>query len=385
MNWPQRITDWLETRWLNPAYSGWLLGSLALFLFIAATNTLSGWLYVISGLIFALLTVAAILSYRNLQSLQVRRSTIPPVTAGDPIAISITLINQSSGPKSLLQIWDILPPGLGETAAQTIGQTIEHIPAQSRQTHSYNHPTTTRGIYRWQNISIRSAAPLGLFWRRRRWQERVSATVYPPIVPLQRAPIIDEMGQDLSLQVLDNRRARTSTEGMTRSLRPYRWGDPMRMIHWSTSARHGELRVREMETMTSGRSIVICLDSASTWDRDSFEQAVSAATALYFYAVKQQLNVSFWTAHTGKLRGAEQVLQVLAGVMPGEAINHPPLTEPLIWLTQNLSHLESLPAGSRWLLWQTHPVVLDSSGRTKGQIVDVTRPIGPQLTSINIG
>jgi uncharacterized protein (DUF58 family) len=380
MNWLQRITDWLETRWLNPAYSGWLLGSLALFLFIAATNTLSGWLYVISGLIFALLTVAAILSHRNLQSLQVRRSTIPPVTAGDPIAISITLINQSSGPKSLLQIWDILPPGLGEAAAQT----IEYIPAQSRQTHTYQHPTTTRGIYRWQNISIRSAAPLGLFWRRRRWQERVSATVYPPIVPLQRAPIIDEMGQDFSLQVLDNRRARTSTEGMTRSLRPYRWGDPMRMIHWSTSARHGELRVREMETMTSGRSIVICLDSASTWDRDSFEQAVSAATALYFYAVKQQLNVSFWTAHTGKLRGAEQVLQVLAGVMPGEAINHPPLTEPVIWLTQNLSHLESLPAASRWLLWQTHPVVLDGSGRTKGQIVDVTRPIGPQLTSINM-
>jgi uncharacterized protein (DUF58 family) len=380
MNWLQRITDWLETRWLNPAYSGWLLGSLALFLFIAATNTLSGWLYVISGLIFALLTVAAILSHRNLQSLQVRRSTIPPVTAGDPIAISITLINQSSGPKSLLQIWDILPPGLGEAAAQT----IEHIPAQSRQTHTYQHPTTTRGIYRWQNISIRSAAPLGLFWRRRRWQERVSATVYPPIVPLQRAPIIDEMGQDFSLQVLDNRRARTSTEGMTRSLRPYRWGDPMRMIHWSTSARHGELRVREMETMTSGRSIVICLDSASTWDRDSFEQAVSAATALYFYAVKQQLNVSFWTAHTGKLRGAEQVLQVLAGVMPGEAINHPPLTEPVIWLTQSLSHLESLPAASRWLLWQTHSVVLNGSGRTKGQIVDVTRPIGPQLTSINM-
>jgi uncharacterized protein (DUF58 family) len=376
MNWLNRITDWLETRAVNPSYSGWLLLCLSIFLFVAATNTMAGWLYVMSGVMMALLLVAAILSYRNLQSLQVRRSSIDPVTVGEPLELSLLLLNASPAPKGLLQINDRLPPDLGAL----LPQTLETVPAAGRQTLAYQCPTVQRGIYRWDRVEVRTAAPLGLFWCRRSWQERVNAVVYPKILPLKRCPIIDEMGKDRSLQVLDNRRSQNSSEGMTRSLRPYRWGDPMRMIHWSTSARHGELRVREMEIMTSGREVVICLDSAATWDRALFEQAVSAATALYFYALKQQLNVSFWTANTGKLRGAKQVLQVLAGVMPGEAmpIEQPP-KEPLVWLTQNLNTLETLPHGSRWLLWQPNPVVLNFAGSSKGLSINVEQPLEQQL------
>jgi uncharacterized protein (DUF58 family) len=377
MNWLNRTTEWLETRWVNPSYSGWLLSCLAIFLFVAATNTMAGWLYVMSGVMLSLLLVAAILSYRNLKSLQVRRSSIEPITVGEPIEISLSLMNASPEPKGLLQIYDRLPPELGSQ----LPQTIETVPAQGRHTLTYSIPTTRRGIYRWQNVEVRTAAPFGLFWRRRSWPERISAIVYPQILPLKRCPILDEMGRDRSLQVLDNRRSQASNEGMTRSLRPYRWGDPMRMIHWSTSARHGELRVREMERMTSGREVVICLDSSAIWEREAFEAAVTTATSLYFYAVKQQLNVCLWTAHTGKLRGAQQVLQTLAGVMPGQAtpIEQPP-QEPLIWLTQNLNSLNDLPNGSRWLLWQDNPVVLNLSLNLKGMVINATeQPLEHQL------
>jgi len=47
-----------------------------------------------------------------------------------------------------------------------------------------------------------------------------------------------------------------TTEGLTRSLRPYRLGDPTRLIHWRTSARYGELRVRELEVMTGGKKLL---------------------------------------------------------------------------------------------------------------------------------
>ncbi|NJO50369.1 MAG: DUF58 domain-containing protein, partial [Leptolyngbyaceae cyanobacterium RM2_2_4] len=57
----QQINHWLETRWVKPAFSGWLLAGLSLFFFAAATNTMAGWLYVISGVIFALLAIATIL------------------------------------------------------------------------------------------------------------------------------------------------------------------------------------------------------------------------------------------------------------------------------------------------------------------------------------
>jgi uncharacterized protein (DUF58 family) len=377
MNWRTRITTWLETRWVNPAYSGWLLTCLAIFLFIAATNTLSGWLYVMSGGMLALLLVAAVMSYQNLRSLQIRRLPIDPVTVGEPLQISLALMNPTKTPKGLMQVVDQIPPGLGVVQSQT----VELVPAQGREIVHYDYPTQRRGVYRWQNLAVRSAAPLGLFWRRQVWPSRTTAIVYPPILPISRCPLIDDVGRERSLQVLDNRRAQASHEGVTRSLRPYRWGDPMRMIHWSTSARHGDLRVRELEMISSGRELMIALDSATPWDAELFEQAVTAATSLYFYAVKQQLNISVWTAGTGKLRGAKQVLRVMAGVMAGEAPKAEGLpTGPVVWLTPNISSLAGLPAGSRWLLWsRTDDVVWNAPPLTRGMVMEDERSLGEQL------
>ncbi len=377
MNWRTRITTWLETRWVNPSYSGWLLAWLAFFLFIAATNTLAGWLYVMSGGMLALLLVAVLMSYQNLRSLQVRRLPIEPVTVGEPLQIGLALMNPTKTPKGLMQVVDQIPPRLGLVQCQT----VELVPAQGREVVHYDYPTERRGVYRWQNLAVRSAAPLGLFWRQQVWPVRTTAIVYPVILPISRCPLIDAVGRERSLQVLDNRRSRVGHEGITRSLRPYRWGDPMRMIHWSTSARQGELRVRELEMMSSGREVMIAIDSAMPWDAELFEQAVTAATSLYFYAVKQQLNISLWTAGTGKLRGAKQVLRVMAGVMPGEAPKTDGMPqEPLIWLTPNVNSLAQLPMGSRWLLWPlTDGVVLDGSAIGRGKVIMRDRDLGAQL------
>ncbi|MFM2429337.1 MAG: hypothetical protein RLZZ511_550 [Cyanobacteriota bacterium] len=376
MNWRTRITTWLETHWVNPAYSGWLLSALSIFLFIAATNTLAGWLYVMSGALMALLLMAAWLTVRNLKSLQVRRLPIEPITVGDRLEIGLALQNPSGAPKGLLQIVDPLPPQLG--MPQDV--TVEAVPARGRQVVNYDRPTQRRGIYRWQNVEVRTAAPLGLFWRRQVWPIRTTAIVYPAILPIGRCPLIDDVGRERSLQILDNRRAQASHEGMTRSLRPYRWGDPMRMIHWSTSARHGELRVRELEMTSSGREVLIAIDSACPWNAEDFEQAVTAATSLYFYAVKHQLNIALWTAGTGKLRGAKQVLRVMAGVMAGEAPRQETLPkEPVIWLTQNVNTLAQLPVGSRWVLWPTTDGVVLQSGQGRGKVIDRAMDLAAQL------
>ncbi len=188
--------------------------------------------------------------------------------------------------------------------------------------------------------------------------------MYPSVLPLTQCPLVDQIGRDISLQFNSDRRTQAATEGITRSLRPYRWGDPTRLVHWRTSARYGELRVRELEVLTGGQELVICLDSALPWRNVSgdfsngiiepFEQAVIAATSLYFYAYHRNLNVKLWTAGTGLVQGSQAVLETLAAVQSEEDIraeNLPAL--PLIWLTQNSTGLGTLPSGSRWLLWPT--------------------------------
>jgi uncharacterized protein (DUF58 family) len=342
-----KIADWLETRAVTPAYAGGLLAGLTVFFFGSATNTMAGWLYALSGGTLALLGIAAVLPPRSLRDLEVYRRPIEPVSAGDRITVELEIANRARQPKTLLEVRDILPFVLGEPVVRP----IELIPAQSIYADTYYLEVRQRGVYRWQEVQLRTAAPLGLFWCRRSQPVKALAVVYPRVLPLNACPLVDRIGQEDSPQFYDRSRSQTATEGLTRTLRPYRHGDPTRLIHWRTSARYGELRVRELEVAAGGQEIIIALDSAATWQLEEFEAAVTVAASLYFYASKRLLNVKLWTAGTGVTSGNRVVLETLAAVNAGEdAVDSPPKL-PLIWLTQNAASLSALSPGSRWVLW----------------------------------
>jgi uncharacterized protein (DUF58 family) len=367
-----RLANWLETHWLTPAYSGWLLGGLALFFFMAATNTLAGWLYVISGVMAALLAIAALLSARNLRGIQIVRRPIYPVSAGDDLTVELLIQNTTAKPKSLLQIHDLIPHVLGAP----VSKVIETVNAENPQYWVYQQPTQRRGVYRWQTVQVRSAAPLGLFWGRRSQMVKATAIVYPTVLPLSRCPLVDEMGRESSLQINSDRQAQSASEGLTRSLRPYRWGDSTRLIHWRTSARYGELRIRELERFTGGQEIIVCLDSGNAWDQEAFESAVIAAASLYFYAAHQNFSIRLWTAATGLIQGEQRVLETLAATHAGEdQVNDLPAL-PLIWLTQNSHSLDGLSRGSRWVLWQSE---LKEKVLAPGILIRDERPLQLQL------
>jgi uncharacterized protein (DUF58 family) len=361
-----RFTDWLETHWLNPAYSGWVLGGLSLFFFIAATNTLAGWLYVLSGSGMAIILVSSYLARRSFQGIGVEHLKVDPVSAGDELLITLRFQNQTPEPKVLLEAIDCLPMMLGEP----VRGTVALIPARSHWDWEYRYTAHHRGIYRWHTVDLRTAAPLGLFWYRQSFTTPVKAIVYPTVFPLSHCPIIDQMGKAQHPRVENdastfNRPQQMMTE-ITRTLRPYRWGDPMRFIHWHTSARYGELRVRELEVFQGGQALLIALDSSFQW-RDkqdfplpldplqrvhSFEQAVAAAASLYFYAQNLHIPVKLWTAAQGVIAGQYAVLEALAATQPGEEKSHElPLEDAVLWLSQDPRSTHTLPSGSRWLLW----------------------------------
>ncbi|MEH2356103.1 DUF58 domain-containing protein [Nostoc sp.] len=374
------ITNWLETRASAPAYGGWVLALTAICFFGAGINTMAGWLYAISGISFALLGVAAILPPRSLTGLSITRRPMRPVSAGDDLTVELEICNQTQQPVSLLQVEDILPFVLGKP----VQKAIETIPRQGSYRWVYYHPTQRRGVYRWHTVELGSGAPLGLFWCRRQRDCAATAIVYPTVLPLATCPLVDEMGQEESKRGDPRGRPlQTATTGLVRSLRPYRVGDPTRLIHWRTSARYGELRVRELEMVTGGQEIVIALDSASNWEEENFEQAVIAAASLYFYAQQQQLEVQLWTASTSLIKGDRFVLETLAATAALEdASSVVPKSYPLIWLTQNPLSLATLPQGSRWVLWPNissaaEPEVIN--WEHLGIVLQSDRPLQPQL------
>lgn len=374
------ITNWLETRACAPTYGGWVLAATAICFFGAGINTMAGWLYAISGISFALLGVAAILPPRSLTGLSITRRPMQPVSAGDDLTVELEIRNQTQQPVSLLQVEDILPFVLGKP----VQKAIETIPSQGSYRWVYYHPTVRRGVYRWHTVELASGAPLGLFWCRRQRDCAATAIVYPTVLPLATCPLVDEMGQEESKRGDPRGRPlQTATTGLVRSLRPYRTGDPTRLIHWRTSARYGELRVRELEMVTGGQEIVIALDSASNWEKENFEQAVIAAASLYFYAKQQQLEVQLWTASTSLIKGDRFVLETLAATTRLEDDStQVPKSYPLIWLTQNPLSLTTLPQGSRWVLWPDissppEPEVIN--WEHPGIILQSDRALQPQL------
>ena len=352
------LMHWLETHWVAPAYAGGLLLGLAIAFFGAAVNSMAGWLYAISGIMLAIVIINIWSSPRSFQGLLAHRGAIRPVSVGEPLTVKLRLENATSRPKMLLQVRDNVPPSF-ETTPETAIAVIA--PRQSYEWTYTCHPNR-RGIYHWQTLTFRTAAPLGLFWCQRPYQASAQATVYPKILPLTQCPLIDQMGTTVGVRWQASRQSQSANEGLTRAIRPYRWGDPTRLIHWRTSARYGELRVREMEELTADNQVLIGLDTSNHWSDDAFESAVIAAASLYIYSLQRQLSVALWLPHIGIVETKYSILSALAAVMPGQSYPNSRFpSQAMIWLGPSSQPPQALPQGSCWVRWilegKIHPAL----------------------------
>jgi uncharacterized protein (DUF58 family) len=181
----KRMLTRLETHGAVPAYAGWVLIGLTLCFWIAAANTMAGWLYVLSGMGVALLTLAAALPIRSLKGIEIARSPLYPIHVDESLCVDVHLRNLTSQEKGLLMVEDHIPSALGEKT-QCV---VDAIAPQQSYTWHYRLVPQRRGLYRWETITLRTGAPLGLFWSRRLHKVYAEALVYPIILPLARCPI----------------------------------------------------------------------------------------------------------------------------------------------------------------------------------------------------
>jgi uncharacterized protein (DUF58 family) len=371
----KRFFRWLERRFATPEFIGGMYGSLSLFFFMAATNTLSGWLYVISGVSFALLIVGAVMPKRLLAEIVVVRSQVDPVSVGDDLWVDLVIQNTGKTEKRLLEVRDILPESLSNITEQEV--VIETIAPHQQYRWTYEAKTNRRGVFDFRSTEIATSSPLGLFRSRRACPSGQKIIVYPTVLPLDRCPLVDQLGKDTSpRQYSDEHNYNNATEGLTKTLRPYRWGDPTRLIHWRTSAKFGELRVRELEVTIGGQEVAIALDTAAGWQPEAFEEAVVAAASLYFYAQKSKLSVRLWTTDTGIVQSDRTVLETLAAakIASSSAVPVDILKElpelPVVWLSHRSDSIAYLPFGSRWVLWQATAKVNIPNQRSLGLTIE---------------
>jgi uncharacterized protein (DUF58 family) len=100
--------------------------------------------------------------------------------------------------------------------------------------------TLRRGPVEVQGLAIERGDPLGFFRRRTSGQDSELALVLPRFKSLAERLTVRELEASIAAP-----RAGSGNEMF--GVREYRPGDPLRRIHWRSSARHGELIVREFE------------------------------------------------------------------------------------------------------------------------------------------
>lgn len=230
-----------------------------------------------------LLTVASSIGLLHLQARDqargaltlTRRVTPHPVTEGDPATVEVELTTSRTG-RTAPRL-DRLE--IAERAARELsgGGPLRARVSRSRQALRLTYPIspTVRGRWGVGPIQLHRADPFGVA----RWSgplgEPTLVAVRPRTTPL--GVTSRALSSDADRVVLG---ARSPSPDDT-ALRDYRAGDDLRRVHWPTSARRGELVVRQDER--SGRrpaSVLLDLPLESSAGEWSIRLATSVAVAL---------------------------------------------------------------------------------------------------------
>lgn len=140
---------------------------------------------------------------------------------------------------------------------------------------------------------------------------------------------------------------------LTKAVRPYRSGDAMRQIHWKTTARTGQLAVRESEGDAPWQELAVMLDASAEHSAESFELAVEIAASLLTQA--QKLGMEARLYRQGGEPGAQTLdgqLDWLATVSPNKepgSSNTPP------FLTSEPQALPPSRGGNRGVIITARP------------------------------
>ncbi|MCU0477375.1 MAG: DUF58 domain-containing protein [Chloroflexi bacterium] len=196
-------------------------------------------------------------------------------------------------------------------------------------------PLGRRGHFRVDPLQIRTGDPFGFFEASASVGHGLTLVVYPRLEPIPRWRL-----QAVSLEGSRSTPVRTQqTTPLATSVRPYAPGDAFNRIHWPSTARTGDIQVKEFDLeQTADVWIVLDLQRATqvgVGDDATVEVGVRVAAAIAERAIEENRAVALTT--TGSRitvlppdrgpRQRQKILQLLAAV-DGDGAT--PLAEALV-------------------------------------------------------
>jgi uncharacterized protein (DUF58 family) len=339
-----------------------------------------------------------------LRRLSVVRRAPAYVFSGDPLEVHYTLENDRRWMAALaLFMEDSLVRVDGVAPGLAIAPRVffPRVPGRDRARVCWRAPSPRRGKYSFRDLDLGTRAPFGLVERRVTIPLAEEVIVYPRIGQLTRRWF--QLQRQASENRVGKRHDRSSQQEEYHGLRDYRSGDSPRWIHWRTSARRGELMVKEFEQQNE-QDLALLIDpwlprtKISPELRDAMEQAISFAATVCLETCRRQGRrlILGWTGATpevcqgqASVKLLHELLELLALLRPASEGTLAELVDALpassfrdslliIVSTRPINLAEeaersSLLAGSSARNWVSRTIVLNAA---QGELSDLIQDVG---------
>jgi uncharacterized protein (DUF58 family) len=263
---------------------------LAIFLlvFFGALINDVNLLLILGGMLACPLLLSHHLAKHTLRGLVVQRRLPRAVCAGDLLVVHVAIMNTRRRMSGwVLAVEDTVRRlGNGRASkrnapAMRPNVLFPFVPARQTASGDYRGRLAQRGRYRLGPMQISTRFPFGLFRYSFTCGAPATLTVLPRVGRLTQSwrAVLHE-----SFAGTERREHRPGIDGDFYGLRPWQRGDSRRWVHWRTTARTGEVMVRQFEQPQS-RDAAIVLDlwqpaAADAARLENVELAVSFAATL---------------------------------------------------------------------------------------------------------
>ncbi len=239
-------------------------------------------------LMIGLMLGPLLLSWRqvivSLRKIDVRRVLPESLAAGERLVVELEAENQRARGVSWAVVVEDRVARIGgdPRAAMTSSSLFPRLPPSDAQRCFYEGRLTQRGQYRFGPFKLSTRFPLGLIRGTLEIDRPAVLTVFPRLGAL--TPAWNKRRRESYYGSHTARRRQGFLEGEFHGLRDYRSGDAQRWIHWRTTARRGELMVRQFQQQHH-HDLALMVDlwrpeSPDDEDRDNVELAVSFAATI---------------------------------------------------------------------------------------------------------
>lgn len=260
----------------HPTKAGIVALAYGGFFFLIGSNVASGWILLISALCFALPLLSFFRSLTGVRGVEVSRAPVSRGQVGAEMRYELSIHARRAG-LSQLVVYDRC------TSARPV--VLYSLAKGERALATVAALPTQRGWFEDPPLTVECSAPLGL-WSTRRQVPCIGSIEIAPALPPIRVPWHMGGSDPLAEGLTEPPRRGAGLDFM--GLREYMPGDPVRHIHWPSSARRDEPVVREYQ-QEGVRPIVVIPDFAHSGAVT--ERIISVAGAIVRDAITRSIPV----------------------------------------------------------------------------------------------